>query len=61
MQKAAELLDTTSHGIKQVAAVVGYGSVAAFSKAFKRWAGMPLGGYRHAAQGDGTVTSAPNT
>lgn len=33
-------------GIRDIAAQVGYTSEVAFSKAFKRWAGMAAGIYR---------------
>ena len=40
MQRALELLRTTSHGIEQVAHTVGYASVAVFNRIFKRAFGV---------------------
>ena len=40
MRQASNLLRDRSVGLKQVAAKVGYASPAAFSTAFKRWAGQ---------------------
>jgi len=55
MQKACCLLRAAQTELKDVAAQVGYESVAAFSKAFTRWAGMAPGAYRRTC---GTIESA---
>jgi AraC-like DNA-binding protein len=49
LQKAAAMLQRGEIGIAQVASNSGYGSEAAFSKAFKRALGMTPGAYRRAA------------
>jgi AraC-like DNA-binding protein len=48
MLKASQLLRGDSHALSDVAAIVGYESEAAFSKAFKRWSGQAPGTYRRA-------------
>lgn len=48
MQKAARLLRTGHATIGEVASRVGYEAEAAFSKAFKRWTGVPPSAYRRA-------------
>jgi AraC-like DNA-binding protein len=48
MDKASRLLRTSSASIGEIAGQVGYDAEAAFSKAFKRWVGVPPGAYRHA-------------
>lgn len=40
MQLAAGLLDASSSSLAEIAEKIGYGSEAAFSRAFKRWVGM---------------------
>ena len=40
MQLAAQLLSSTSKGLSEIAAEVGYGSEAALSRAYKRWVGV---------------------
>jgi AraC-like DNA-binding protein len=50
MDRACGLLRDRRLGIKEIAARVGYASVAAFSNAFKRWAGAAPGAYRQAIQ-----------
>lgn len=49
MQKAKEMLSTSGIGLAEIARKVGYQSEAAFSKAFRRLAGMPPGQYRNGA------------
>jgi AraC-like DNA-binding protein len=51
MQRASALLRATQSGIKEIASRVGYESEAAFSNAFKRWAGTAPGAYRRRARG----------
>jgi AraC-like DNA-binding protein len=46
MNKACHLLRDPKKGIKEIAPRVGYASEAAFSNAFKRWAGTAPGNYR---------------
>ena len=46
MVKATELLRESQLGLKEVAIRVGYESEVSFSKAFKRWAGVPPSFYR---------------
>jgi AraC-like DNA-binding protein len=46
MRVAAEQLRSTRKTLAEVAAAIGYGSEVAFSKAFKRWAGVSPGAYR---------------
>ena len=46
MPLAASLLSSTSAGVGEIAARVGYGSEAAFSKAFKRHFEMSPRAYR---------------
>ena len=48
MNRAAELLQTTSLPIDQIAIERGYATTAAFSKAFKRQFGVAPGSYRKA-------------
>jgi AraC-like DNA-binding protein len=48
MRKACRLLQDGSAGLKEIAAGIGYHSVFAFSKAFKRWAGRAPSDYRAA-------------
>jgi len=50
MHKAGTLLRRTGDSLDAVAAQVGYESEAAFSKAFKRWAGLSPGAYRRARE-----------
>ena len=46
MQKASRLLETSHAGLAVIAKRVGYDAEAAFSKAFKRYIGVPPGAYR---------------
>jgi AraC-like DNA-binding protein len=46
LQLAARSLETTSRGVAEIAADVGYESEAAFNRAFKREFGRPPGRYR---------------
>jgi len=46
LQLAARSLETTSRGVAEIAASVGYESEAAFNRAFKREFGQPPGRYR---------------
>ncbi len=48
LQLAARSLETTSRGVAEIAADVGYESEAAFNRAFKREFGQPPGRYRTA-------------
>jgi AraC-like DNA-binding protein len=51
MQLAANLLSTTSAGLAEIAARVGYGSEAALSRAYKRWIGVAPADWRRRRQG----------
>jgi AraC-like DNA-binding protein len=46
MRRACELLHEARSDLKQIAALVGYGTTASFSHAFKRWSGMAPGEFR---------------
>jgi len=46
MQAACRLLEHSRLGLKEIAIRVGYDSAAAFSTAFKRWAGVAPGSFR---------------
>jgi AraC-like DNA-binding protein len=46
MRGAVKLLRESCLGLKEISDLVGYGSEAAFSNAFKRWAGIAPGMYR---------------
>jgi len=50
MQLAATLLSSTSAGLGEIATQVGYGSEAAFSKAFRRTVGTTPAGWRRAGR-----------
>ena len=50
LRKACSLLDNSRIGLKEIAARVGYSSEAAFSCAFKRWAGIAPSSYRQRDQ-----------
>ena len=47
LQLGAEILQTTNDSVAQVAAAVGYGSEAAFNRAFKREFASPPAAFRH--------------
>jgi transcriptional regulator GlxA family with amidase domain len=47
LQLAARSLETTSRGVAEIAADIGYESEAAFNRAFKREFGQPPGRYRN--------------
>jgi len=51
LQLAARSLESTSRGVAEIAADVGYESEAAFSRAFKREFGKPPGRYRSGHKG----------
>ena len=50
LELGAEALRTTSRGVLQIAAEVGYESEAAFNRAFKRRFGKPPAQYRRASR-----------
>jgi len=47
MNVASRLLNDTQQGVGQIAADVGYESLAAFNRAFKKHTGMPPAAWRH--------------
>ncbi|HEY7661894.1 MAG TPA: AraC family transcriptional regulator [Xanthobacteraceae bacterium] len=57
MQIASGLLSAGGANIASIAARVGYGSEAAFSRAFKKVAGVPPSAWRRPAQGSGAAPS----
>jgi AraC family L-rhamnose operon transcriptional activator RhaR len=59
LDRAAALLVRTATPIKQVAAAVGYPSVAPFTRAFARRHGQPPGRFRHAGDLSGVLTAPP--
>jgi AraC-like DNA-binding protein len=52
LQLAAQRLAASSHGIARIAADVGYGSEAAFNRAFKREFGLPPARFRDRSKAD---------
>jgi AraC-like DNA-binding protein len=52
MQLAAAHLATSSAGLSEIAELVGYGSEAALSRAFKRWVGVAPAEYRRSKRTD---------
>jgi AraC-like DNA-binding protein len=59
MQIASGLLSSGSANIATVAAEVGYGSEAAFSRAFKKLVGVPPSAWRHRLGHDGSRGAPP--
>lgn len=59
MQLAQRLLEDRTLSIAQVAARVGYGSEAAFHRAFKRHVGAPPAEWRESSGGRAPVSEAP--
>lgn len=51
LRRAAELLVTTDAGLAAIASEVGYASEFSFSRAFRRWYGVPPGTYRKQPSG----------
>jgi AraC-like DNA-binding protein len=60
LQLAAGMLDRQGMTIAQVAAGVGFGSEAAFNRAFKRQVGVPPGAWRRRARPDATSRRSPS-
>ncbi len=58
MQKAATMLRASTSTLADIAARVGYESEAAFSKAFKRWAGVAPGAFRRASRHHSIASAA---
>jgi AraC-like DNA-binding protein len=58
LQLAAQALTTTSRGVADIAAEVGYESEAAFNRAFKRHFGTPPARYRRAQRSADTSAAA---
>lgn len=58
MHRARVLLRDGSVRMGRIARMLGYGSDAAFSTAFKRWNGMPPGEFRKSAAAEGTAPAA---
>ena len=50
MHKAAGMLRAGPESLGEIAGRIGYEAEAAFSKAFKRWAGHAPGAYRHSSR-----------
>ena len=50
MHKAAGMLRAGPESLAEIAGRIGYEAEAAFSKAFKRWAGHAPGAYRHSSR-----------
>jgi AraC-like DNA-binding protein len=50
MHKAAGMLRAGPESLAEIAGRIGYEAEAAFSKAFKRWAGHAPGAYRQSAR-----------
>jgi len=46
LKLGAEILQSTQDSVAEVAAAVGYGSEAAFNRAFKKFVGVPPGAWR---------------
>jgi AraC-like DNA-binding protein len=55
MNRACQLLCQGEPSLKELASQVGYGSQAAFSNAFHRWAGCSPGDYRRTFNKTGTI------
>lgn len=55
MEKAADMLTTSCGSVAEVAGAVGYESEISFSRAFRKWAGMPPGKYRGLANCRNTI------
>lgn len=53
LRLGAEILQTTDDSVAQVAAAVGYGSEAAFNRAFKREFASPPAAFRHQHENNG--------
>jgi len=49
LREGARLLRESDHSLAEIAGRVGYRADAAFSRAFKRWAGVAPGAYRRGA------------
>lgn len=56
LQLAARLLERPDISLAQVAADIGFGSEAAFNRAFKRQVGVPPGAWRERQNGDFALT-----
>jgi AraC-like DNA-binding protein len=59
LQLAARLLKTTSRGVADIAAEVGYDSEAAFNRAFKREFGVPPARYRRGESASAAAEASP--
>jgi AraC-like DNA-binding protein len=57
MQLTASLLSSTSLGLAEIAERVGYGSEAALSRAYKRFAGVAPADFRRGKRGEGSTVS----
>jgi AraC-like DNA-binding protein len=60
LQLAAGLLDRQGISLAQIAEEVGFGSEAAFNRAFKRQVGVPPGAWRHRGRSGFALTEAPH-
>lgn len=58
LRLGAEILRTTDNSVAQVAAAVGYGSEAAFNRAFKRAFASPPAAFRHQQERTSLVATA---
>jgi AraC-like DNA-binding protein len=57
MARAADLLLHDKMPIARIAELTGYGSEAAFNRAFRKWSGTPPGALRRSGPGIGAVTA----
>jgi AraC-like DNA-binding protein len=58
LKLGAEILQTSEDSVAEVSAVVGYGSEAAFNRAFKREFGCPPAQFRREAKANGKLRAA---
>jgi len=61
LRLGAEMLQSSEKGVAEIAHAVGYGSEAAFNRAFKREYGGPPAKFRKQRRSNGVASSAKNT